>query len=70
MILLWFNETDVEKDSVREIIAARPNRMLITARSDDDGELLIVAGFVVSMFGVPIMQMFFSRALVDFKTLR
>ena len=44
MILLWFNETVVEKDSVRENMEARPNnRMLITARSGDDDEPVIFA---------------------------
>ena len=43
ILLLWFNETVVEKDSVREIIAARPTTMLITARSDDDDVPVIFA---------------------------
>ena len=44
MILLWFNETVVEKDSVREHIEARlNNRMPITARSGGDDEPVIFA---------------------------
>ena len=62
MILLSFNETVVEKDSVREIIIVRPTRMPITARSGGDDEPVIIfavgyiAGVVLSMLfvGVPI----------------
>jgi hypothetical protein len=42
ILLLWFNET-VEKHSVREIIAARPTTMLITARRDGDFKPVIFA---------------------------
>ena len=43
ILLLWFNETDVEKDSVIDIIDARPTRMLITARSGDDEFVIFAA---------------------------